>query len=48
MIVFYLCIKVIPLDAIHDDLVPTLGAEVVVSFKVTEKARSANFVPNND
>jgi hypothetical protein len=28
--------------------VPTLGAEVVVSFKVTEKARSANFVPNND
>jgi hypothetical protein len=48
MIVFHLCRKGMPLDAAHDDLVHTLGAEAMASSTVTECARSANFVFKKD
>jgi hypothetical protein len=38
MIVFYLCIKVIPLDAVYDDLVRTLAPEATVASKRTKYA----------
>jgi hypothetical protein len=42
-IVLYLRMKGMALDAIHDDLVPTLGKEAVADSTVTKYARSAQF-----
>jgi hypothetical protein len=48
MVVFYLCMKGMPLDAIHDDLVRTLGREEMVYSMVIEHTRSANFLPKKN
>jgi hypothetical protein len=42
-IVLYLRMKVMALDAIHDDLVRTLGKDAVAYSTVTKYARSAQF-----
>jgi hypothetical protein len=42
-IIFYLRMKGMVLDAIHDDLVLTLGKDAVASSTVTKYARSAQF-----
>jgi hypothetical protein len=42
-IVFYLPMKVMALDTIHDDLVPTFGKDAVAHSTVTKYARSAQF-----
>jgi hypothetical protein len=42
-IVLYLRMKGMALDAIHDDLVRTLGKDVVAYSPVTKFARSAQF-----
>jgi hypothetical protein len=42
-IVLYLRMKGMALDAIHDDLVRTLGKDAVVYSTVTKYARSAQF-----
>jgi hypothetical protein len=42
-IVLYLRMKGMALDAIHNDLVRTLGKDAVVSSTVTKYARSAQF-----
>jgi hypothetical protein len=42
-IVFYLRMKGMALDAIHDDLVCTLGKDAVAYSTVTKYARSAQF-----
>jgi hypothetical protein len=42
-IVLYLRMKEMVLDAIHDDLVPTLGKDAVAYSTVTKYARSAHF-----
>jgi hypothetical protein len=45
MIVFDLCIKGITLDAISDDLLPTLVEEAANCSTVTNYARSVTFIP---
>jgi hypothetical protein len=47
-IVFYLRMKGMSLDAIHEDLVRTLGTDAVTSSTVTKYARSAKFSPTKD
>jgi hypothetical protein len=47
-IVLYLRMKGMSLDAIHEDLVRTLGADVVSYSMVTKYARSAKFSPKKD
>jgi hypothetical protein len=42
-IILYLRMKGMALDAIHDDLVPTLGKDAVAYSTVTKYARSAQF-----
>jgi hypothetical protein len=42
-IVLYLRVKAMALDAIHDDLVRTLGKDAVAYSTVTKYARSAQF-----
>jgi hypothetical protein len=42
-IVLYLLMKGMDLDAIHDDLVRTLGKDVVEYSTLTKYARSAQF-----
>jgi hypothetical protein len=48
MIIFRLCIKGIPLNTVHDDLVYTLGVEGLTSSPVTKYAQSGNFVAKKD
>jgi hypothetical protein len=48
MIVFYLCMKEMPLDLVHDDLVHTLGGEAMAYSTVTKSAWSTNFVPKEN
>jgi hypothetical protein len=45
IIVFYLLMKGMGLDAIHEDFVRTLGKEAMTSFTVTKHVRNARFVP---
>jgi hypothetical protein len=40
--------KGMSLDAIHEDLVRTLGTDAVTSSAVTKDARSAKFSPKKD
>jgi hypothetical protein len=47
-IVLYLRMKGMSLDAIHDDLVRTLGTDAVTSTTVTKYARSWKFSPKKD
>jgi hypothetical protein len=47
-IVLYLRMKGMSLDAIHEDLVRTLGTDAVTSSTVTKYARSAKFSPKKD
>jgi hypothetical protein len=42
-IVLYLRVKAVALDAIHDDLVLTLGKDAVAYSTVTKYVRSAQF-----
>jgi hypothetical protein len=44
-IVLYLRMKGMALDAIHEDLVHTLGKDAVAYSTVAKYARSAQFVP---
>jgi hypothetical protein len=48
MIIFYLCIKVMPLDVVHEKLVRTLGAEALAYSTLTKSVQSANFVRKKD
>jgi hypothetical protein len=41
-------LKVMPLDATHDDLGPTLGPEVVDGSTVIKDTQSLKFVPKKD
>jgi hypothetical protein len=43
LIVLYLPMKWMALDAVHDDLVHTLGKDTVAYSTVTKYARSAQF-----
>jgi hypothetical protein len=47
-IVLYLRMKRMALDAIHDDLVRTLGKDAVAYSTVTKYARSAQFSGRNE
>jgi hypothetical protein len=47
-IVLYLRTKGMSLDAIHEDLVRTLGTDAVTYSTVTNYARSAKFSPKKD
>jgi hypothetical protein len=47
-IVLYLPMKAMTLDAIHDDLIHTLGKYVVAYSTVTEYVRSAQFSGRNE
>jgi hypothetical protein len=47
-IVLYLRMKGMSLDAIHEDLVRTLGTDAVTCLTVTKYARSAKFSPKKD
>jgi zona occludens toxin (predicted ATPase) len=48
MIVLYLRMKGMSLDAIHEDLVRTLGTDAVTDSTITKYARSAMFSPKKD
>jgi hypothetical protein len=47
-IVFYLRMKGMDLDAVHEDLVCTLGKDAVVYSMVTKYVRSAQFSGRKD
>jgi hypothetical protein len=48
MIPLDLRLKGISVDAIHDNLVHTLGADAAIDIRVTKEARSVNFDPTKE